>query len=190
MWGVWGCSNVLLNQLGDIANFYIHLFDAALESNGFVLELGPGKGDGSTVAFDDALSIKAIDNGPEGNLHITVDQLDYMDQKPERDWWHLVIGDTRDRNTLLKVERIALGRCPGLIFVDTEHTPEQIAVELELYSTMADEDTVWLFHDTYMFGIYNPMTDAIKEFANKHGWVYDDVSTEPHGLGRMRKVIA
>jgi len=50
---------------------------------------------------------------------------------------------------------------------------------------MATPDTVWLFHDTWMFGQYNPMTDAIKQFADEHGLVYEDLSKECNGLGRM-----
>ena len=74
-----------------------------------------------------------------------------------------------------------------LIFIDTVHTYEHLKKELELWEPLAVGDCKWLFHDTWMGGVYNPMTDAIKEFArNSNGkWEYSDITRECNGLGAL-----
>jgi len=176
-------------QLGENGAIRLHMPEiekAARESNGFVLEIGPGQGTGSTYAIQQGLEQYFEP------LHVSVDHQDYMTWKPDVDWWKLVIGDSRDPFTAQRVAIIMakslVNRYAGLIFIDTDHTPGQITKELELWNPFAGNETVWLFHDTYMNGIYNPMTDAIKEWAEENGWIYEDVSKESHGLGRMRKI--
>ncbi len=163
----------------DIDNFMPYLEEVASKAH-TILEIGVGKGTGSTLAFMRGL-IRGISSEP---LFISVDHQDYMQFKPTVSWWHLVIGDSRSTFTADAVEHILTDR-PDIIFIDTDHTPEQIKMELEVWRPLAKLTTVWLFHDTYMMGKYNPMTDAIKEFAAKNGWQYEDVFTEAHGLGRM-----
>lgn len=167
----------------DIANFAGDISEHARLSNGFVLELGPAHGNGSTAAIQNGLA------GHPNPLHISVDRIDYMDFKPEVPWWHLIIGDSRSTETFADVFIAAKDRRPGLIFIDTDHTYEQMAAELPLWAIMAAPETIWLFHDTQMFGQRNvEMIRAIEKFAQQNGWVYDDYRTEPHGLGRMRRL--
>jgi len=165
---------------GAIENFLVDIAEAARASNGFVLEMGVASGTGSTLAIHDGLV-----SHPDP-LHVSVDLVDHMYWKPEVPWWHLVLADSRSVHAVKKVLTIT-SRTPGLIFIDTDHTYEQMAAELLLWSPIAGEDTVWLFHDTYMHGQYNHMTDAIREFAPQYGWKYDDFRTQTHGLGRMRR---
>jgi cephalosporin hydroxylase len=168
-------------QDGAILNFMQDISDVARASNGFVLEIGPGIGTGSTVAIQEGLA------GHANPLHISVDHRDYMEWKPEVPWWHLVIGDSRSRMTLLEVASISDPRIPGLIFIDTDHNYDQMHAELPIWMPMAGDETVWLFHDTHMFGAPNDsMVRAIKAWEC-YGWVYDDWRPETHGLGRMRK---
>lgn len=163
----------------DIAGFVGDIREAAAKA-GAVIELGPGKGDGSTLAIQEGCV-----HHPDP-LHISVDHQDYMEQKPTAGWWHLVIGDSRDLGTVRKVSALLGDRSPGLIFIDTHHTYPQMKAELEAWAFLAGPETVWLMHDTWMMGEYNPMTDAIKDFAERSGWSFDDFRTEPHGLGRLR----
>jgi cephalosporin hydroxylase len=168
---------------GGIGNFMPHLTEAARLSNGFVLEIGAGVGDGSIAAFANGLEQR----GGDDRLHISVDIKDRLRDKPEVPYWYYIIGDSREPETAEMVKTVAGGRIPGVLFIDTDHYYEHMARELEVWKVLAGEETVWLFHDTWIWGIYNHMTEAIKEFAVKEGWVYDDWSTEIHGLGRMRK---
>ena len=61
--------------------------------------------------------------------------------------------------------------------------------ELELWSNLSHSGTVWLFHDTHMWGHPNPdgMVEAIREFAEREGWRYEDYRKQQHGLGRMTR---
>lgn len=147
----------------------------------FTIELGPAKGDGSTVAILEGMQ----ELSAKSSLFISVDRADYMEQKPKVPYWHLVIGDTRERSTVKKVQELSKERVADLIFIDTHHTYEQMSKELEVWSSLAGPDTYWLFHDTWMMGEYNPMTDAIKEYAKKYHLIYEDISEESHGLGVM-----
>ncbi len=164
----------------DIDNYIPYLEEVASKAN-IVLELGVGKGTGSTLAFTRALNR----NSSSSIRLISVDHKDYMEMKPTSSKWNLVIGDSRAISTYQTVKLIIGNRYVDIIFIDTDHTPCQVLAELELWSKLADDHTIWLFHDTYMMGEYNPMVDAIKEFASKHDWVYEDVFTDPHGLGKM-----
>ncbi len=146
----------------------------------FVLEIGPAQGNGSTIAIQDGL------DKISRPLHISVDIRDYMEVKPTYECWHLVLGDSRDLETLFKVKAICGSeRKPDVIFIDTDHTYEQMKAELEIWGRFAKESTVWLFHDTWMNHEYNNMTDAIKEYALANGLVYKDLTLDSHGLGYM-----
>ena len=163
----------------DIDNFMPDL-EAAVGP--YVLELGPGKGNGSTLAFHRGLS--KLSNP----LHISVDHQDYMEWKPDVPWWHFVLGDSRAAATLDKVRAITTAH-PDLIFIDTNHYYEHMREELKVWVELAGPNTLWLFHDTYMYGKRNHMIDAILEFTQaRPEWVYDDFRTEEHGLGRMRRM--
>lgn len=165
----------------DIANFCPILTEFAKE-NSFIIELGPAKGDGSTHAFE--LGLKR--NRNQDKLFISVDHRDYMEIKPKVPYWHLILGDSRDFTTRELVKGFCGNRKPDLIFIDTHHTYEQMQQELKTWSKIASKKhTKWLFHDTYMMGEYNHMTDAIKEFAQENGLIYADLKSEAHGLGFM-----
>jgi len=167
-----------------IANFIPDLRSAARLSNGFVLEIGTGTGQGSTIAFEEGLQqCASLDK-----LHISVDLNIPAKYRPSVPWWHMVQGDSRDPDTFNKVVALCGPRAPGLIFIDTDHYYEHMQAELALWHPIACSSTVWLFHDTWIWGVYNHMTEAIKEFASANRWVYDDVSTVTHGLGRMVKL--
>jgi cephalosporin hydroxylase len=173
-------------QDGAIDNFMDDIAEAARHSNGFVLEIGVATGTGSTIAIQEGLA-----SHPDP-LHVSVDYQDRMVVKPEVPWWHLVIGDSRSPETvngvLWKASLPDGCRLPGLIFIDTDHDYDQMRPELATWSPLATPETVWLFHDTWMFGVRNEsMIRAIEEFAKPNGWRYEDFRAVPHGLGRMTK---
>jgi hypothetical protein len=75
-----------------------------------------------------------------------------------------------------------------VIFIDTDHNYQQMYTELRLWSQIAGGKTVWLFHDTWMYGPHNvDMVRAITEFADIYGYEYADLRTDSHGLGKMWK---
>lgn len=160
------------------------IIKAAQESNGFVIELGIYTGNGSTLMIQEGLEEHT------NPLHVSVDWEDRLsdDDKPKNPWWHMVIGDSREFSTLEKVLITSQERRPGLIFIDTDHNYNQMKAELELWGQIATDDTVWLFHDTWMYGPPNiEMVSTIINYAEVNGWKYDDLRTDSHGLGRMRK---
>jgi hypothetical protein len=153
-------------------------------SNGFVLELGIHTGEGSTQMIQDALA------DHPNPLHISVDWQDVIapEHRPKTPWWHLVLGDTREDSTFFKVLHIASPRRPGVIFIDTDHNYKQMQTELALWSAIANDKTVYLMHDTWMYGPENvEMNQAIKEYASAFGMQYADLRTDSHGLGKMWK---
>ncbi len=168
----------------DIDNYMPLLQEYARECpTGYILELGIGQADGSTKSFIDGLE----ERGGSDRLMISVDhQVDFEVNTPTVDYWRFVLASTIEPTTIKMVAAISI-RPPDILFIDTDHTYEQMTLELLLWGQVAGPNTVWLFHDTYMFGGYNPMGDAIKEYAAATGWTYEDVSTDPHGLGRMRR---
>jgi cephalosporin hydroxylase len=173
-------SNV--NWAGDMANFAEFLYDSARTAK-FILEIGIGLGNGSTAALNEGVR----DSGAENPLHISVDILDYMTIKPIFPWWYLIVGDSTDPITVEAVRAVCGERRPDIIFIDTIHFGGHVWNEMNLWAPLTHDGTVWLFHDTWLWGVYNNMTDAIKRFAQENSWVYDDVYTEMHGLGRMRR---
>lgn len=155
-------------------------------SASFILEIGTGHGNGSTRAFT-----KGIEESPQiDKLYISVEwQPAKFYERPNLWYWHLVVGDSRDEHTLFDVVEICEIKKADIIFIDTHHTYEQMQQELEVWKWLAGKNTRWLFHDTWMMGEYNHMTDAIKEFCVRNpGWEYSDYRTDSHGLGMMRYV--
>lgn len=164
---------------------HMNQLEAFATQAGFILELGCGAGNGSTRAFRRGLakSKAAL------KLHISVDVNTEHPayDKPTEDYWHKVNGDSRDPMTYERVSRVcgALSMVPDIIFIDTDHTYEVMKEELALWGPLSGPNTIWLFHDTWMTGPYNHMTDAIKEYAAANGLVYEDLSRGSHGLGWM-----
>jgi len=62
-----------------------------------------------------------------------------------------------------------------------------MAMELPIWNLLAGPHTLWVAHDTWMFGVWNHMSEAMKEFANANGWEFVDYNQASHGLGLMRK---
>lgn len=149
-----------------------------------LIEIGAELGTGSTHAFR---------CGFEANLlrsrWVTVDWKDRIvpECRPRCPFWHFVLGDSRSTLTALSVEKQLDNFQADLIFIDTDHTCEQMKIELSVWSRLASSTCHWLFHDTHMNGRYNPMTDAIKRFAEASGvWEYEQLSEECHGLGTLK----
>jgi len=166
----------------DVAKF-MPFMEALASRSTYVLELGVGNGNGSTRAFLRGLKRSAA----TGKLFISVDNDTTRPQeRPDVEYWYPVYGDSRDQDTLLKVDLISMSRPPDVLYIDTEHTYEQMQRELEVWSPLAAFNTLWMFHDVHMLGTYNHMTDAIKEFAERTGkWVYQTMDEDSHGLGLM-----
>lgn len=159
---------------------------------GVIVEIGVGHGNGSTRAFARGLERSEVPD----KLHIGVDIDPERPQiKPTYDFWHEVHEASEDPASVqmaryyLQSERRYAHRKADIIFIDTVHTYEQMALELPLWERIAGPNTLWIFHDTWMFGVYNHMTEAIKEFAAANGWQFEDYSRESHGLGLMRRKV-
>jgi len=156
---------------------------------GIIIEIGVGHGNGSTRAFARGLERSTA----EFKLHVGVDIDPERPQlKPRYPYWREIHGPSEDKTTVAQVAGILwqasrLSDDADIIFIDTAHTYEQMKKELPLWEPFTGPITLWIFHDTWMNGEYNHMTDAIKEFAAAHGWEYEDYSKESHGLGLMRR---
>jgi Methyltransferase domain len=155
-----------------------------------VLELGCGHGNGSTRALARGLERMP----PSEYLYVSVDQ-DYSRPqiRPDLANWRTVTGDTTAQSTVRRVNTVLDNFGPpgaegfDLIFVDTDHSKAQLERELELWSEVASNWATWIFHDTWMFGFYNPMTEAITEFCAIHPqWRYRELTKESHGLWVMQ----
>jgi cephalosporin hydroxylase len=155
----------------------------------FILEIGCGAGNGSCRAFRRGLARSPI--SPELKLHISIDinEAHPAYDRPTEDYWFKVSGDSRTKEVYDEVLDVIVKQLgdgvPDIIFIDTDHNYEQMKAELELWGRLAHSSTIWLFHDTWMMGPYNHMTDAIKEYAAAHNLVYKDLATYSHGLGWM-----
>lgn len=167
--------------------FHMPFLQEVASRCGVIVEIGCGHGNGSTRAFR---------AGQQSLLHdpllISVDiDPNKPDVRPAGNW-HKVTGDSRDPWVRAKTREILFRMheefpFPDLIYIDTDHTYEQLMAELCLWEEIAAPHTVWLFHDTFMFGCYNTMTDAIKDFCASHPqWEYVEITKESHGMGMMQ----
>ena len=173
----------------DQSDVEIHMpyMKEAASKAGFVLELGAGHGNGSTRALSRGLNASS---NPD-KLMISIDQWDEKpEEKPPFPWWHELHGDTRSYLVLKHVQDLSGERKADVIYIDTDHTYVHLQRELEVWRNLAHPETIWIFHDTWMSGFYNPMTDAIKEFAAANPPLfYVELSRESHGLGGMRPFV-
>jgi len=150
-----------------------------------IIELGCKQGAGSTRAFNSGFSKNA-----DRVCWLSVDSGDGVlpALQPKIKEWHFVLGDTREAATVEAATRI-LKECSAeadLVFIDTAHDYDCMKQELDNWVGLVSETCTWLFHDTWMNGEYNPMTDAIKEFADTHPqWKYVDISKQCNGLGAL-----
>lgn len=165
------------------------------------IDIGTCKGTGSTRYIRKGMEKNPNPNKVFISIDIEDEREDFFEQ---REWEHYVLGDSREQSTVDKCRKILtifkthpysgkeddemrLERKADLIFIDTIHEYDFLKQELEMWKQMAHDKTVWLFHDTWMFGAYNHMTDAIKEFAEQDGrWEYVDITQEAHGLGMLK----
>ncbi len=172
----------------DIAYFMPFLEHQASQA-AFVLEIGVGWGNGSTRAFTRGLKRSVL---PE-KLHIGVDlnpglpnpELGF--EAPDTDYWHMFLGLSESKETMVRVWNYCGGRKADIIFIDTDHRKAQLEIELRVWDIFANEKTLWIFHDTWMMGRYNPMVEAIQEYCVKHPeWEFEEFSRESNGLSFMR----
>lgn len=146
-----------------------------------IVEIGCGHGNGSTRALAHGLAVSPR----QEKLHVLVDIDPERPQEKPFGLWRSVTGASEDINTRIAVEDILDHRYPDIIFIDTVHTYEQMKPEMKIWMRIASPCTLWVYHDTWIWGVYNHMTEAIKESA-KDGWEYIDQSKLAHGLGVLR----
>lgn len=171
-----------MEDASDIA-YHMPFLEECASRAGIIIEIGVGHGNGSTRAFARGLARST----KEPKMHIGVDPDPERPQdRPEL--FHQVVGKAEDLDTAKRVNRVMLADDADIIFIDTIHTHEQMSMELPIWDQFANESTLWLFHDCWMFGVYNHMTEAIKEFATTReaGWEYLDQSKLAHGMGVLR----
>lgn len=155
-----------------------------------IIEIGSGHGNGSTRAFERGLR-KAPKPSYEKLLITVDDNPDKPSLEPLFVRWYKITGDSREHSTAINAASTILMESHNapvdLIYIDTDHTKRQLAAELANWSPLANKNTTWLFHDTWMSGMYNPMVEAIIEFCEAHPeWEYVELTKESHGLGMMR----
>ncbi len=171
-----------MEDASDIA-YHMPFLEECASRAGIIVEIGVGHGNGSTRAFARGLTRS---RKPD-RLHILVDiDPERPQEKPQYyDYWKVVTGASEDIKTRIAVEDILDHRYPDIIFIDTVHTYEQMKPEMEIWMRIASPQTLWLYHDTWIWGVYNRMTDAVKESA-VDGWEYLDQSKLAHGMGVLR----
>lgn len=171
----------MMEDASDIA-YHMPFLEECASRAGIIVEIGVGHGNGSTRAFARGLARST----KEPKMHIGVDpDPDRPQERPEL--FHQVVGKAEDPDTAKRVNRVMLADDADIIFIDTIHTHEQMSMELPIWSQLASEKTLWLFHDTNMFQIFNHMTVAIIDWAAANpGWEFFEESTLAHGLGLMR----
>lgn len=169
-------------MIGDREDILLHMpvISKLVRGKKVILEIAPDTGNGSTRAIANGISSEAI--------WISVDITDHImeELRPTFSNWHMVVGDSREATTANKVKEILGNRKADFIFIDTIHDKGFLAKELGVWAELATPDTLWAFHDTWISGQYNPMTDAAKEFAQQFPqWEYRDLSTECNGFGAL-----
>jgi len=152
-------GNSIWSHMERLANF-------AYCSNGVIVEVGSGCGDGSTHAFDLGIQAKRDRN----KQHISVNLHPVGGGwEPESGAWSFVQGDSREQSTVDAV-KAQLKRTPGIIYIDTEHTYATLKRELEIWPEIGDKDTLYLFHDVVNF---TEMTPAVLEAVAPGGKLHD-----------------
>lgn len=159
------------------------------ENSTISIDIGTCKGTGSTRYIRKGMEKNPAKDKVFISIDIKDEREDFFEQK---EWEHYLLGDSREQSTVDACNNILCTHGwdekmkADLIIIDTIHEYDFLKIELNLWQQMAHDQTVWLFHDTWMFGFYNHMTDAIKEFAEASGkWKYVDITQEAHGLGAL-----
>jgi len=157
---------------------------------GTILEIGVGHGNGSTRAFARGLKRSEPIDGIKFHLGVDCDKDRPQCGGPDV----MVYGRSESLETLSRVEDIwdkaaggKINAFADIIFIDTDHTFVQLSREIKVWTWFADPGTLWIFHDTWMNGERNRMTDAILEWVEANPeWEFIDYSREWNGLGLMR----
>lgn len=147
-----------------------------------LIEIGAEHGTGSTHAFRCGFEANS-----DPKAWVTVDWKDQIDPwcRPRFPFWKFILGDSRLPETIFAADRQLGFWKADVIFIDTDHNYGQMEKELAAWKNLAAPNCTWLFHDTHMNNQYNPMTNAILEFAERENLQYTQLSTECHGLGAM-----
>ncbi len=179
---------------GDASDIAYHMpfLEEWASRSALIVEIGVGTGTGSTRAFTRGL----LRSDRSAKLHVLVDiDPERPHEKPAHEWWKTIYGPSEDVLTRTSVEGLiddlypaSIFRSPDIIFIDTIHDYEHMSKELAIWPKIASPRTLWAFHDTWIWGVYNHMTEAIKDWAasQPEGWEYFDQSKHAHGLGVMR----
>jgi hypothetical protein len=173
----------MMEDASDIA-YHMPFLEECASRAGVIVEIGVGHGNGSTRAFGRGLSR----SDKQHKMHVLVDtDPERPQEKPPYDYWKVVTGASESEETMDAVDTLIQNHYADIIFIDTVHTYEQMKPEMCLWTELqwSGTRTLWLYHDTWMFGVYNHMTEAIKEFA-VDGWEYVDHSKLAHGMGVLR----
>lgn len=155
-----------------------------------ILEIGCGHGNGSTRAFERGMKALGSEPAPyPPKLHLIVDVDPERPQIRPTNTKHykckVVTGDSRARDTYERVLTESEDDLIDLVYIDTEHTYEVMKAELANWGPLLSRNTLVVFHDTWMFGAYNHMTDAIREWANERDWEFNDFTEVSHGFGLL-----
>lgn len=154
-----------------------------------VVEIGCGHGNGSTRAF--ARGLIHSPRTPKVFLSVDIDP-ERPQRRPIIGYWQKITAPSELVSTADAAACVLNRQAIDILFIDTEHTYEQLKAEIKVWSPLASKQTIWVFHDTWMFRTddfegYNPMTDAVKEFcAENPDWEFVDYSKRSFGLGLMR----
>lgn len=168
-----------------------------------IVELGTGTCCGSTHAFDLGLKVSNYPDKDKG--HFAVDIYDYLNGEfmPKADYFHYTQGDSRAAVTMDEVleemkEHFGVTYTVDLppvdiLYIDTIHEYEFLKKELANWLEIIGPNTLCLFHDTYLGGSYNPMTDAIKEMVAEDGPLFlthrfQEISQHCNGLSALRPI--
>lgn len=147
-----------------------------------IIEVGVQWGNGSTRAFKNGFG----NNKSDDRLFISIDinyEIDDKD-KPAFDFWHFILGDSTSEPVLEQTRKLLNDRKANIIFIDSNHTYDQVKKEIEAYKQFGNKDTIWLFHDTYLGGNEHELRKGIIESCPETH-EYQDISIDCNGLGAL-----
>jgi cephalosporin hydroxylase len=194
-------ANVYLEDIGirmDIVEHLPYLEELAAH-DALIVELGVQYGNGSTLAF--ANGLRRSTASPK--MMISVDIVDQMtlERNPPEDWWKFIIGNSTDQATydqaVAYVEAVwgIGGKTIDVILLDSAHEPEHVLAEINLWSGLADNGTIWLIHDVCLSCQDKESCDdcagelcmAIKDFTQTNGYTFTLLSSACEGLVKLVK---
>jgi len=174
----------------DIVEHLPYLESQAAQSQ-LVIEFGVEYGNGSTLALMNGL--RQV-QGDKLMISVDVDDRMTLERKPVESYWKFILGNS----SCVRVYNEALvfvnevwpgGKKADIIFIDSYHVLYQVKDEINLWISLSDNDTIWLFHD-----IWDNISDqelefslGIRAFALSNGYKYEVVSPLCNGLSKMSK---